>query len=183
MNTFYAYHVVTDRPMQPGQRIVFDETNRSGVYRRVQEKLPLVEEIYAHPENFTADTLEHHTRVALRELALEDVRREKYPHLPSRLGCLYVSETPEEAEVWARAFVNWGRPTYAIVKLKITGSMFAGDAHNCFDASTDRAENLRMAEDYWQNLPNRKGQPPVKEILVSGEIEVAEIVREINQNI
>ena len=42
MKPFYAYHVVTDRPMQAGQRIVFDENNRSGVYRRVQEKLPQV---------------------------------------------------------------------------------------------------------------------------------------------
>ncbi len=183
MNTFYAYHVVTDRPMQPGQHIVFDETNRSGVYRRVQEKLPAVEEIYAHPEQYDAETLEHHTRVALRELALEEVRQEKYPHLPSRLGCLYVSETLEEAEVWAQSFVRWGRPTYAIVRLKITGSVFAGDAHNCFDAATDREENLRLAENYWQNLPNRKGLPPVKELLASGEIEVVEILREINQNI
>ena len=183
MKPFYAYHVVTDRPMQAGQRIVFDENNRSGVYRRVQEKLPQVEEIYAHPEQYDAEALEHHTRVALRELALEEVRQRKFPHLPSRLGCLYVSETLEEAEVWAQSFVRWGRPTYAIVQLKITGSSFAGDAHNCFDAATSREENLRLAENYWQNLPNAKGLPPVKELLVSGEIEVVEIVREINRNL
>lgn len=183
MNALYAYHVVTDRPMQPGQRIVFDESNRSGVYRRVLEKLPIVEEIYAQPENYTAAALEHHTRVALRELALEEVRQKKYPHLPSRLGCLYVSETLEEAEIWAQSFINWGRPTYAIVKLKITGSVFAGDAHNCFDATVCKEENLRMAEDYWQNRPNRKNLPPVKEILAAGEIEVAAIVKEINKNL
>lgn len=35
--------------------------------------------------------------VALRELALEEVRKEKYPQYSSRMGCLYVSKTFEEA--------------------------------------------------------------------------------------
>ncbi|NLL00762.1 MAG: hypothetical protein GX271_08905 [Clostridiales bacterium] len=38
----YVYHVVTDRPMQVGQQIVFDETHHSGVYRRVFDKIDIV---------------------------------------------------------------------------------------------------------------------------------------------
>ena len=70
-----AYHVVTDRPMTVGQRIVFDETHHSGVYRRVMDRLNVVKDIYAHPEKYPSEDLEHHTAVALRELALEDMRR------------------------------------------------------------------------------------------------------------
>jgi len=39
---------------------------------------------------YNAYTLEHHTAVALRELALKEVRQKKYPEYPSRMGCLIV---------------------------------------------------------------------------------------------
>lgn len=178
----YAYHVVTDRPMAVGQRIVFDENHHSGVYARVMEKLPMVQQIYAHPEQYDAAALEHHTRVALRETALEEVRKARYPHLPSRMGCLYASSSLVEAEKWAGLFVEWGRPTYHIVKLRMDNH-FVGDAMNCFAATTDHDENLRLAEAYWQNLPNAAGEPPMPELLLAGNIEVVEIVREINANL
>jgi len=177
-----VYHVVTDRPMHAGQRIVFDDDHRSGVYSRVMAKMPQVEAIYAHPEQYDADKLEHHTRVALRELALEQVRREKYPDLPSRMGCLYASFTLEEAEKWAGLFAEWGRPTYHIVQLSVD-TWFTGDAWNCFAATTNLQENLKLAERYWQNLPNTQGEPPMQELLVAGNVTVEAIVKEINANI
>lgn len=178
-----AYHAVTERPMHAGQRIVFDEAHHNGVYRRVCEKLPAVEAIYANPSDFEADALEHHTAVALRELALEEVRRAKYPQYPSRMACLYVSRTLEEAERWAAFFAQLGRPTYQVVKLDIRGSCFAGDAELCFRGVPDRAENLRLAERYWAHASDPDQPPPVCEMLVDGEITVLEIVREIGANI
>lgn len=177
-----VYHVVTDRPMYAGQQIVFDDAHRSGVYSRVMAKMPQVEAIYACPEQYDAEQLEHHTRVALRELALEQVRREKYPDLPSRMGCLYASFSLEEAEKWASLFVQWGRPTYHIVKLEVD-TWFVGDAWNCFAATTSQQENLELAERYWQNLPNAQGEPPMQELLVAGQVRVIEIVQEINANL
>ena len=122
---------------------------------------------------------EHHTAVALRELALEEVRQKKYPEYPSRMGCLYVSNHYEEAKKWSELFIEWGRPTYQIVKVKIDGNRFIGDANNCFDASLNKEENLALAERYWKNLPNLNGETPIVEILVDGDIEVIEIVEEI----
>ncbi len=80
--TFTAYHVVTDRPMQVGQQIRFDTAHHNGVYRRVMEKRADIDEIYAHPERYDAAALEHHTSVALREFALEEVRQARYPSYP-----------------------------------------------------------------------------------------------------
>ena len=88
-----VYHVVTDRPMKCGQHIIFDENHHSGVYERVQEKMEKVHDIYENPDKYDEKILEHHTSVALRELALEEVRRKKYPQFPSRMSCLYVSRT------------------------------------------------------------------------------------------
>lgn len=50
------------------------------------------------------------------------------------------------------------RPTYSIVKLKIIGNMFIGDANNCFEATLYEDENLLLAERYWKNCPNKDGR-------------------------
>lgn len=176
------YHVVTDKPMQVGQRIIFDEEHHNGVWKRVHDKTEIVSDIYENPEKYDGCELEHHTSVALRELAMEEVRQEKYPGYPSRMGCLYVSNTLEEAQKWAQLFVQWGRPTYHIVKLKADGRYFSGNANNCFDGCLNKKENLLLAEHYWENRPDMNGEEPITEILVDGDIEVIEIVEEINLN-
>ena len=178
-----AYHVVTDRPMYVGQQILFDEAHHSGVYRRVMEKLPAVSDIYAHPGAYDTETLEHHTSVALRELALEEVRQKNYPHYPSRMGCLYVSRTYEEAENWGKFFAGLGRPTYHIVKLEIRGRCFMGDATKCFRGQLDKEENLRLAEAYWSSPADPEDPNVICECLVDGTVTVLEIVKEINANI
>ncbi len=178
-----VYHVVTDRPMYVGQHIVFDEEHHSGVYQRVYEKLDIVKDIYSNPEKYDEETLEHHTSVALRELALEEVRQKKYPQYPSRMGCLYVSKTFEEAEKWGDFFAQIGRPTYHIVKLEVEGKCFVGDATKCFKGCLSKEENLKLAEAYWEREADADNQQAVCEMLVDGQITVVEIVKEINANI
>ena len=51
MNEIYAYHIVTDRPMEKGQHIIFNDVNYSGVYKRVNDKIQIVNDIYLNPEN------------------------------------------------------------------------------------------------------------------------------------
>ena len=183
MEEHIFYHAVTERPMVPGQRLVFDAQHRNGVGQRTDARRALVSEIYAHPDRCDAETLEHHTRVALRELALEELRAAEYPAYPSRMACLYVSPTQAEAEHWAELFALWGRPTFSVVKLSVRGACFTGDSYNCFEATTDHAENLRLARAYWENLPNAEGHAPMVEVLASGEITVLDIVKKIEQNI
>ena len=178
-----VYHVVTDRPMHIGQQIIFDGEHHSGVYQRVCEKTNVVNDIYVNPHKYDAETLEHHTSVALRELALEEIRVKKYPQYPSRMACLYVSETIEEAESWGRYFSEIGRPTYSIVKLEVNGNCFVGDANKCFRGQLSKEENLRLAQAYWENKADGKDTRQIREMLVDGEITVLEIVKEINANI
>ncbi len=171
----YFYHVVTEKPMYVGQHIVFDENHHNGVWQRVNEKNDIVCDIYNNPKKYKDIELEHHTSVALRELALEQVRVEKYPNYPSRMACLYVSKTLEEAEKWFDYFVSLGRPTFQIVKLQVNGNMFYGDAENCFDGKLSEKENLILAEKYWKNEDFNESS--IIEMLVDGDIEVAEIVK------
>ena len=178
-----AYHVVTDRPMYVGQQIIFDEEHHSGVYQRVYDKIDIVNDIYANPAKYDVETLEHHTSVALRELALEEVRQKKYPQYPSRMGCLYVSKSLEEAENWGEFFAEIGRPTYHIVKLDIEGNCFIGVATKCFKGQLSKEDNLRLAEIYWESNINTENKQAICEMLVDGQITVVEIVKEINANI
>ncbi|MCX4299129.1 MAG: DUF2441 domain-containing protein [Lachnospiraceae bacterium] len=178
----FAYHVITDRPIQLGEQIIFDETHHNGVYKRVYDKIEIVNDIYNNPAKYKPDSLEYPVKVALREFALEEVRLEKYPAYPSRMSCLYVSKTFKEADNWAKYFAEIGRPTYNIAKVETEGNCFVGDATKCFDGSLDKQENLRLAEAYWENKHNDITNPPVCEMLVDGTITVIEIIKEINAN-
>lgn len=178
MSIFYAYHAVTEHKMNIGQHILFDENNHNGVWQRVMDKLPVINDIYEHPNNYHGKELEYPTMVALRELALEDVRRERYPQYPSRMSCLYVSESLQEAVNWAEYFIRIERPTFQIVKMKVNGNIFVGDATKCFDGTVDKASNRIMAERYWKNENNSHDNPPIKEIIADGDLEVVEILRE-----
>jgi hypothetical protein len=177
MNKIY-YHVVTERPMKLGEEIVFDNNHHSGVYDRVYAFKDKVEEIYSNPKRYENIELEHHLKVALRELALEEIRKNKYPDYPSRLSSLYVSNTLEESEKWYDYFVNLGRPTFQIVKVSVDGNSFIGDACNCFDGTINMNYNLEQAEIYWQARDNTKGKEPIYETIVDGKIKVIEIVKE-----
>ena len=110
MKEYTAYHVVTERPMTVGQVLCLDETYPSGVYRRVMEKVPLVEEIYQNPGAWAGKPLEHHTMVALRELALEQVRREQFPQHPSRLHCRTFRKPGRRPSSGRRFSPAWAAP-------------------------------------------------------------------------
>ncbi len=176
------YHVVTDNPMKLNQEIIFDEKHHSGVYNRVYAFKDQVDEIYKNPDAFQNVELQHHLKVALRELAIEEVRKEKYPDYPSRLSSLYVSNSLEEAEKWYNLFIELRRPTYSIVKVEVDGNVYVGDANNCFDGTIDKNKNLELAEYYWKYKENLEGKEPIVEILANGTIKVIEIIRENKKN-
>ena len=169
----YLYHAVTERPMFVGQEILFDETHRNGVYARVAayqdyvagRENPLSELICSDPDGWK--------QVALRELAMERVRAERFPQYPSRMACLYTVQTFEEARNWALYFEKRGRKVYGVVKLRVEGRIFEGNACNCFDGSDNEDENLRLAERYWQNAESE--DRPISEIIADGVLTVEEI--------
>jgi hypothetical protein len=182
MNMIF-YHVVSDRPKYIGQHFVLNKEHPNGVYARVREQMGIVEDIYKNPGKYEGTELSHDVGVALRELALEKVRKEKYPQYPSRMAALYVSRTYKEAEQWAEYFARIGRPTYCVAKIQVSGKIYYGDAYKCFDGTVSEEDNLKLAEKYWLNRPNEDGQEPIIEVLVDGDIEVVEIMKEVNANI
>ncbi len=178
-NSNYFYHVVSDVPKYKGEHILLDEQHPNRVHMRVYDHWDEVKDIYANPHKYEGRELSHEIQVALRELALEKVRKEKYP---SRMAALYVSKTFQEAEQWGDYFASLGRPTYGVARVKVNGSIFEGDAYMCFDGTVSEKENLRMAEIYWKNGKNENGERPIIEIMANGDIEIVDIMKEINAN-
>lgn len=178
MEAFYVYHVVTEKSMRLGQRILFNENNHNGVYNRVMIFKRIVdgEDVHGAMEDFIKLDLDKWGKVAYRELALEKVRCEEFYNYPSRLACLYTSRTLEEAIKWAQFFKNVGRDVYSIVKLKVQGNIFDGDACNCFDGTRVEEDNIEKARHYWEM--DIKNENPVIETLVDGEITVVEIIED-----
>ena len=170
-----VYHVVTERPMALGQTILMDADHPNGVCRRVRAWEQHMHGATADDETarLIASDPERWAKVARRELAMEQVRREHFPRLPSRLACLYTSRTLEQAQSWADFFRKIGRTVYSIVLLEVDGSVFDADACNCFDGVGDESD-LESALRYWQNAHTEQ---PVIETLAGGKLTVKEIIK------
>ena len=83
-----------------------------------------------------------------REMAMEAVRKEQFPQYPSRMHSLYASSSLENARCWFQWFTDWGRPTLQIVRLRVEGRVFTGNANLCFDGTLDKAQNRAKALRY-----------------------------------
>lgn len=168
-----VYHVVTERPMHVGQRIEMDERYPNGVCRRVRtwEAMSRGED-GGELSALIASNPDRWAQVARRELAMEQIRRKEFPHLPSRLACLYASRNLEQARSWAGFFQKSGRKVYSVVLLEVDGPVFDADACNCFDGIGDETD-LANARRYWQCAPTEN---PVVETLVSGVLTVKEMI-------
>ncbi len=181
MNEIYVYHVVTEKPMFLGQQIIFNGDHHNGVYNRVMtcKRILNGENPQCDLTDFIKLDLNKWTSVTYRELALEQVRCKEYPHYPSRLSCLYTSRTLEDAKNWAEFFNQIGRKVFSIVKLKVVGRIFDGDACNCFDGTDSEEDNLKKSRHYWRNdISNEK---TIIETLIDGMITVIEIVHDFQQ--
>lgn len=177
MSCIEVFHVVTERPMQPGQVILFDEQHHNGVYARVRafERIESGETVNGPLYDMLRADMDRWGKVARRELALERVRVAEFPGCPSRMSCLYTSRELADARGWADFFRELGRDVYSLVRLSVRGRAFTGDACNCFDGTLDEVANTASARRYWRAEATDKS---IYETIVDGEITVAEIIEQ-----
>lgn len=193
-NELFAFHLVTRTKMSIGQIITFDNSQQNTLYRfffeqeqmnskgedslqilqggRANDGLNLNKEDAEVVSRYMGQTIR-----AIREVVTEMVRLQEYPVYPSRLSCLYAAKTYEDALKWKELFDSYNRKVLQIVKLRVKGNYFEGDATLLpKEDGVPFAQKIAQAKEYWKG--NVKNELP--ELLVNGEIEVVEIIDEFS---
>ncbi len=114
---------------------------------------------------------------AIREVIVEMVRLQECPEHPSRLSCLYAAKSYEDALKWKELFDSSHRKVLQIVKLRVMGNIFEGDANLLpKEDGIPFSRKIEQAKDYWKgNIHNE-----LPELLINGNIEVVEIIDEFS---
>ena len=113
----------------------------------------------------------------LRELAAEEVRKEKFSHLPSRLKCMFLSETKEETlKNFEKMKKNNPQKSFQAVAVKLNGEVFYAKEVGLQRNGLSYNDNQKVALMYWAQ--NQYSTECTKEILFEGQAEVLEIFRE-----
>lgn len=185
------YQVATDRNYKVGDKFYFGNTpngqellckdyscveNGKPLHQAVMEKLNNNEEVDKSTIKQLASCLSQ-SDFAIRELALEDVRCEKFPHLPSRFRCMFLTDKKELCLAGLKIFPKKGHgKLFQAVKVKLTGEAFFVRENAIGRFGLSYNEYKEKALEYWNQKESEK---PVQEILFVGDVEILEILDEI----
>lgn len=111
-----------------------------------------------------------------RELMFEEVRKEINFNLPSRLKCLYVCKTKKEIKDWISIFKRTNKRNFQILKLKLTGKIFVGDASFILRQNISLNKKKEQAKMYW----NGERKDNINEYLFVGDAIVEEVINSTN---
>ena len=113
----------------------------------------------------------------MREFALEEVRRQQFPHLPSRFRCMFLSEDADTCLHNLQGFINRGAGSnLQAIKVRVNG-----EAHFVKDYGVGRLglsfnEYKNEAIKYWSQ--DQHSSSATKEILFTGDVEILDILKE-----
>lgn len=183
----YIYHVVTERKMFVGQKLIFGKEpnslrdkvlNWQFLNDENKDCLEIVAgkkfEDFTENDKKTLRIYIYENAMIMREYILEQVRKEKYPDYPSRMACLYCVRNLQETENWIEVFNRTNKKPLQIVKMKATGKIFDGDAKYILRDALSIGHKIDLAEKYWSGV----SENPINESLFEGEVEVVEIIKE-----
>lgn len=115
----------------------------------------------------------------LRELALEETRKEKFPSAPSRFKCMYLFDDKDKMLEAFNFYKKQPKNQYLVQAIAVKAT---GEAFYCKDVSLGRSgksynEHKQAAIEYWSQDQNSSAE--TKEVLFVGDVEVIEIIDEI----
>lgn len=190
--TFTAFHLTSKQKFHVGQKISINTHKTNVLYDFfLRKEIKSTEgkdifEILGSNQTNSGLTLDvENTKLltkynditlrGMREVITEMVRLQEFSYLPSRLHCLYAAKTYEEILEWKKVFDNYDRKYHQIVKLEVLGNFFEGDAELLPNTNGDSLEKkIIQARTYWTGEKTSN----LIEMLITGEIQVSEIVHE-----
>lgn len=140
-------------------------------YRRRGKKDPQLSFYHFDPVMTLAETLDSLflcTRM-VRELVLEDVRRQMYPDLPSRSSCIWlIPEDPRAVRFWLDNIRGEHKRVFLV---QATGEMHRAPQQPVMGDTISLLEWRRRALDYWNGVDAESHDD---EITFRGEIRIVE---------
>ena len=115
----------------------------------------------------------------MREFAMEEVRRQQSPNLPSRFRCMFLSEDEDTCLHNLQGFINRGAgKNLQAIKVKVSGEAHFVKTFGITRAGLSFNDYMKEAVEYWNQDQNSSSA--TKEILFVGDVEVIEILKEVN---
>ena len=186
VNKEIFYHAYSGEKVNVGDVLVFNSGTRNKMYDEVYNNEYKIGEEDANEllinkkrnqeRSFLIDEFElllntvNNDAFVLRELALEEVRKDKYPFYPSRLSCLYITKTKEEVTNWIKILKRNKKKCKQVLTLELTGEIFSFDGNLMKRQNVFYQKHLQNAELYWNSINSNNS-----EILFYGEAKVIKI--------
>ena len=180
------YHANSNKEYQKGDILIFNRATHNKMYEEVYNKkynyneMDANELLYNKKKNndyvLSKEEFEllfntvNNDAFVIRELALEEVRKNKYPDYPSRLNALYVTKDKEDAIKWGSILKRNGKICKQILTLELTGTIFIGDGNLIKRQNISYQEQIKIAEKYWNQTSNK-----IEEYLFYGQAKVIDI--------
>lgn len=196
----YHYHRMGlhDEIWQVGNEIIIDnlfESNYSGtgvlnfdttVITDSDKKVSFdrIIELYLKDENIDRETLIRmlnearriiiNTNIFKRELALEEVRKEFYPSMPSRKHSIWVAGE-EQMEFWKTQLAK--DKSLKMYKVSLTGTLFKSSDKFIPDDDLTYGESLKDAHNYWNPAFTELEEEEKAEYLFQGKVKILEEIK------
>ncbi|MBM0417989.1 DUF2441 domain-containing protein [Aeromonas veronii] len=104
-----------------------------------------------------------------RETHFENIRSAEFPHLPSRLNCIWLASSYEEAVSWSQRLTDRKKPR--IVQVELESEPFQANECHLFQDTELTKITLERARNYW----NGYGGNGRTELLYVGKLTVLEV--------
>ena len=182
----FVYHVVTNKKMQVGQKMVFGKTGNL-LYDKVlnweffsDENKDSFEIVKKKLEDITQNDYKtirrfiYENAMIMREYVLEQVRKDDFKDYPSRFTSLFCVRKQEDTQFWVNVFNRTKIQILQIVKMKVTGKIFDGNANYILRDAKNLSHKIDLAKNYWQGAKENS----LPESVFEGEVEVVEILKE-----
>lgn len=120
-----------------------------------------------------AHEVAEHYVMLVRELIMEEVRKDVAPNAPSRQSCLWVLETVDQAKYWQQRLGGTSR----IARLQLYGVVHHADASLLLGDSEPLSVTYERAHAYWRG---EMSENPESEALFRGKATVIDTVTRLN---
>ena len=120
---------------------------------------------------YVAWSISDHFMQYARELIWEEVRSKNFPSLPSRLRCIWLAVSLDDAKIWAARMKL--EKNFQILKVNADGNFHIADESFLVGDSEAYSKSVENAQRYWKGELNEGG---LREVLFEGNLKVIDTV-------